>query len=229
MLTDMAMMMKVVMPVPSLLALSRKRARGTRTRCASCTLTTGKQLGFSLIELMIGLVVISILIAVAVPGYKDWIQNQQTRTAAESIMNGIQLTRNEAVKINGRTRFVLCGLPDSSWEVLAVSAAAAAPAVSTACGAGSNAAAGEVRVQERSGMEGSRFAQLTVTPNGANQVTLNSFGRVTANADGTTPITQIDVINPNGDRPLRITLGAGGNVRMCDPSPLLVANDPRRC
>lgn len=188
-------------------------------------LTKSKQRGISLIELMVGIVIVSLLFALAATSYSGWIQNQQIRTAAESILNGIQVTRSEAVKNNGRARFVLCGLPTSSWEVLAASAAAPAPAASIACGAGSNAAAGEIRVQERSDQEGSRFAQVVVTPGGATTVTFNSFGRVI----DVTPITQIDVTTPTGDRPLRITVGAGGNTRMCDPSPLLSATDPRHC
>jgi len=196
-------------------------------------LSKSKQRGVTLIELMVAVVIVSILFVIAAPSYRGWIQNQQIRTAAESILNGIQLARSESVKNNSRARFVLCGLPASSWEILAVSAPggvpAAAPAASLACGAGSNAAAGEVRVQERSGQEGSRLATVAVLPNAATTVTFNSFGRVVGNADGSAPLTQFDVSTPTGDRPLRITLGAGGNTRMCDPSPLLAATDPRHC
>lgn len=192
-------------------------------------LDKGKQCGVSLVELMVAIIIVSLLFALAVPSYSGWIQNQQIRNAAESILNGIQIARSEAVKSNRQARLALCGLPSSSWEVLAASATAPAPSASLACGAGSNAVAGEIRVQERTGQEGSRLAQLTVTPNGATTVTFNSTGRVVANADGSAAITQIDVSTPTGDRPMRITLGVAGNARMCDPSPLLAASDPRHC
>lgn len=185
--------------------------------------------GFSLIELMVGIIIVSLLFALAATNYSGWMQNQQIRTAAEAIVNGMQVARSEAVKNNGRARFVLCGLPSSSWEVLVVSAAAAAPAASLACGAGSNAAAGEIRVQERSAEEGSRLAEVVVTPNGATTVTFNSFGRVMANADGSASISQADISTPNADRPLRVTLSNAGSLRMCDPSPQLPAADPRHC
>lgn len=187
------------------------------------------QHGLSLIELMIGVVIVGILFAMGVPAYSGWIQNQKIRTAAESILNGIQLTRSEAVRNNGRARFVLCDAA-SSWQVLVVSAPAAAPAADPApgtCGAG---VANEVRLQERSSLEGSQLAQIVAAPNGATTVTFNSFGRVVApNTDGSAPITQIDVTTPAGTRPLRVTVGTGGSARMCDPSPLLSATDPRHC
>lgn len=191
-------------------------------------LTKSKLRGVSLIELMVAIVIVSILFVLAAPSYRGWIQNQQIRAAAESILNGIQVTRSEAVKNNGRARFVLCNAPLSSWQVLAIpaTAPAAAPAATAECGVG---AATEIRVQERSSQEGSLLAQIAVTPNGATTVTFNSFGRVVANADASASVTQIDVSTPTGDRPLRITLGAAGNTRMCDPSPLLSATDPRHC
>lgn len=204
-------------------------------------LAKNKQRGVSLIEVMIGIVIVSLLFALAASNYSGWIQNQQIRTAAESILNGIQLARSEAVKNNGRARFVLCNSPlSSSWQVLAVpaSAPAAAPATTPECGAGTVT---EIRVQERSGQEGSRLAQVSatstppipavspITPDDSTTVTFNSLGRVVANTDESTSITTIEVTTPTGDRPLWITVGPGGNARMCDPSPLLPATDPRHC
>lgn len=197
-------------------------------------LSKRKQRGVSLIELMVGIVIVSLLFGLAANNYSGWMQNQQIRVAAESILNGLQVARSEAVKNNSTASLVLCGLPNSSWEVLATSATAAAPASSVACGAGSTAAAGVARVQERSGLEGSRLAQVVVTStaattspittDGTTTITFNSFGRVV----GGSPAT-IEVTTPTGDRPLWIRVGLGGTVRMCDPSAKLAANDPRHC
>lgn len=192
-------------------------------------LITCRQSGVTLIELLIGIVIAGILLMVGVNSFSMWMQNQQTRVATEAILNGMQVARVEAVKRNSTARFVLCGLPAASWEILAASAAAPQPATSTACGAGSNAAAGEERVQERSGQEGTKNASVTVTPSGATTVTFNGLGRVTTNFDGSAPITQVDVSNPKGDRPMRIAISTAGSLRMCDPSANLPAGDPRKC
>jgi type IV fimbrial biogenesis protein FimT len=199
-------------------------------------LSNNTQSGVTLIELIVGMVILSILFALAAPSYRGWIQNQQIRTAAESILNGAQLARAAAVNNNSQASFVFCGWPSSSWEVLAASSTAPAPTLSLACGAGSTAAAGFVRVQERSGQEGSRLAQVAVTSvspqptlspitdDGTRTITFNSLGRIV----GGLPTT-IEVTTPTGDRPLWVTIRGGGNTRLCDPSPLLAATDPRHC
>ena len=195
-------------------------------------LTILKQSGVTLIELLIAIVIAGILMMIGVNSFSKWNQNQQVKTAAESILNGMQVARSEAVRRNTTARFVLCGGATSSWEILAVSAPAPLPSASLACGAGSDAQAGEVRIQERTALEGSTNAQIQITPNGTKAVTFNGMGRVVANTGGdagTPAITQVDVTNPKGDRPMRVTVSTGGSLRMCDPSPKLQAGDPRAC
>lgn len=187
-----------------------------------------KQAGLSLIELLIAFAIVGILSMLGFGSFSNWTQNQQTRTAAEAILNGMQIARAEAVKRNNTARIVLCNVPDSSWEILAASGTAPQPAASLAC-PGAVEVAGEERVQDRSSQEGSRNAVVVTTPGGATILTFNSVGRVTNNADGSASITQVDVSNPKGNRPLRVTISTGGSIRMCDPSLDPVAGDPRRC
>jgi type IV fimbrial biogenesis protein FimT len=56
--------------------------------------------------------------------------------------------------------------------------------------------------------------------------------------DDSSRFTQVDVSNPGGGeciaaggpmRCLRIVVTGGGNIRMCDPTPTVVAPDPRAC
>jgi type IV fimbrial biogenesis protein FimT len=197
-----------------------------------------KMLGVTLIELMVAMVIFAIILSVGVNSFATWTQNQQVRVATESILNGIQLARGEAVKQNANAMFILCDLtaasPDSSWDVLVASAPAnAQPCNSTPAGAATKWA----RVQQRSGQEGSRNAVVAST-GAANAVAFGGFGRVVTVSNTDLPlaafaitqsITSIDVSNPKGDRPLRVTVSAGGSPRMCDPSPKLQAGDPMAC
>jgi type IV fimbrial biogenesis protein FimT len=61
---------------------------------------------------------------------------------------------------------------------------------------------------------------------GATTVTFNGYGQI-SNAS---PISCVKVSNPSDatTRRLNIALGAGGQIRMCDPA-VTDANDPRVC
>lgn len=193
------------------------------------------QRGFSLLELMIAIAIASLLMMLGAPSFVLWIQNSQTRTAAEAIQNGLQLARAEAVKRNGRVQIELCGLPNSSWQIEAITNTAAVEAQSLACPA-AVPAAGEVRIQERSAQEGSSNAVVSVTRSdgstltaGLAMLTFNGMGQVTTNSDPSAgvAITRVDVTNPRGDRPLSITINAGGSIHMCNPN--LPSSDPQGC
>lgn len=193
-----------------------------------------KQPGFTLVELLVAITIAGILLSLASKSYSAWVQNQQIRNAAESILNGLQVARSEAVNSNSNVRFVLCSLPASSWEILAASPGAPVPAVSTACGGGSNAGAiaglTEIRVQEKSANEGAPNVLVVVTPAGTTTVTFNGMGRVVGNADASAPFTLVALTNPPvATRPLSVSQTSGGSSRMCDPSPTLAASDPRHC
>jgi type IV fimbrial biogenesis protein FimT len=193
------------------------------------------QQGVTLVELMIGLVIVGMLFAVGVPAYSSWIQNQQIRTAAESILNGLQLARSSAVTNNADVRFSLTDPTGAvTWTVGCITVTTNCPAV----------------VQSRSGNEGGTAARAgigttalavpipatffnTALAAGAGLpagVTFNGLGRVLP-ANAGTDITWIDVTNSNSANARRmiITVGTGGRLRMCDPSSLLAANDPRHC
>lgn len=174
-----------------------------------CVLNTvHKQRGVTLIEMMIGMVIIAILFTMGAPSFSELIHNFQIRTAAESILNGMQLTRAEAVRRNQNVQFSLTALPMSGWTVSVVNGA-------------------EV-VQTRSGSEGSAAARVTTLLAGSTTVTFNGLGRVTNNADASTPLTSAEVYSTDGSatRRLRI-LASGGMVRMCDPA--LPADNPQSC
>ena len=170
-----------------------------------------KDRGFTLIELLVGLAIVSILIVSALPSYSAWIQNAKIRNAAESVQNGLQLARSEAVLRN--TSVQLAFGTDTQWTVSVV-----AP-VQT--------------IQSRPAEQGSLGVLATRTP-GSSTLTFNSLGRVVANADGSASFSQVDLdmsdimVPANLRRPLRVTISAAGRVRMCDPS-ITDTADTRAC
>jgi len=193
-----------------------------------------RQRGVTLLELMLGIVLMAMLLAMAVPSYTSWIRNTHNRTAAESVLNGLQFARNEAVRRNTLVRF---NLTDSSgavaWTVGCVVVSATCPAV----------------IQSRTADEGSDQARVGVnkdvipTPTPATQfdvalsagsglkagVTFNGFGRVPNDNVGD-DFTRADVTNvvSSSARRYVVLVGAGGQIRMCDPKRPF-ASDPQGC
>lgn len=170
------------------------------------------QHGMTLIELMITLTILGILVVAAMPSYSKWIQNSQIRTASDATLNGLQLARAEAVRRNAAVAFAFGS--GTAWTITMVSDSTV--------------------VQSRPAGEGSKSVTSTVTPNGATTVTFNGLGRVGANADASDSITQIDLDVPTtilaavDSRDLRILIGTGGQLRLCDPN-VSDTGDPRKC
>jgi type IV fimbrial biogenesis protein FimT len=162
--------------------------------------------GFTIVELMMAIVVMAVLLSFALPSFRTWMQNIQIRNAGGAITNGLQKARGEAVARNTNVDFVLGA--DSSWTVNVVNPA--------------------TLIESRASAESSENVIVSVLPVGATTVTFNNFGVVTTNADGTAPITLIDLGAAGGTKNMRVTIGVGGNARMCDPS-LATGSSPSAC
>lgn len=163
-----------------------------------------KQQGVTLIELLIAIAIMAILAGIAVPSFTIWLQNTQIRTATESIKNGLQLARAEAIRRNEPVNFVLSSATSTAWTV------------STVAG---------TQIQQRLSSDGSPNVTATVTPAGATTVTYNRLGRI-SNAGALTQIV-LDTSSTQ-DRPLTLNISAGGQIRGCDPT-ITDINDPRHC
>lgn len=194
--------------------------------------------GFTLIEMMVGLVVLGLLLVLAAPSFFTWVQNTQIRTAAEAVLNGLQVARADAVRRNTISRFQLVSSLDSScalstsgpnWIVSLDSAAGACDSTNYADAA---VPAAPRVVQTRPASDGSRNAVIAASQSTVN---FNGLGRVTP-----VPASDItiDVTNPVGGTCaadggpmacLRIIVSPTGQIRMCNPNPGLPAGDPRRC
>lgn len=167
--------------------------------------------GFTLLELMIAVTVTGILLVLGVPALRGVIENTRIRATAESIKYGLDLARNDAVRLNAQVQYVST---PTGWAVSRVSD-------------------GTV-MHSGTGREGSQEVVLTIAPNGADRVTFDSLGHVVATnpSDGSAPLTQVDVESAtpsglSGYRPMRVQVLPGGATRMCDPA--VDATDPRVC
>ncbi|MEO6024962.1 MAG: GspH/FimT family pseudopilin [Burkholderiales bacterium] len=210
-------------------------------------LTLRHQRGVSMIEIAIGLAIVGIGIAWAIPSYSVWMQNLQIRTMTESIVAGLQLARSEAISRNGRAEFILTNQDPSaaiaqtaldsltdetgtSWMVRAF----LPPGSATTYGyvTGRTGAEGSANATVLSGDAGFAGGLAAITFDGFGRLSRDGNG-VLMNADGSAPIAKLCVKSnkldsAHGARNLEINIGASGLVKMCDPV-VTDATDPRRC
>ncbi|MCI1190474.1 GspH/FimT family pseudopilin [Calidifontimicrobium sp. SYSU G02091] len=193
--------------------------------------------GFTVIELMVTITVLALLLMAVAPSVGAWIANTQIRNAATSIQMGLQRARSEALRRNTPVRFTLVSLTNAA--VMDDSCAPSDSGVSWVvslddptgdCGtAPSDTAAPRIVETHAGGVGGGRFTVAATTSGGdeASSVTFNGFGRVVG-TDGI-GVIDIDHVEPGADyRALRLVIGLGGTVRMCDPA-VTSADDPRKC
>lgn len=194
--------------------------------------------GFTLVEMMVTIAVIAILALLAAPSFSTIIRNTQVRSAADAMQNGLRLAQTEAVR---RSRVVVFSLTSDTPSATAKPAANAPNWLIQALPVvGLDGSAQEF-------IQGGAFGDATagVTINGPASLCFNSEGRLVtgkslatgitcaAPANGTT--VEYDVsrataqLRVGSDRPLRLQVSLGGQVRMCDPARRLSSDNPDGC
>lgn len=78
----------------------------------SNTVTMERDSGFTLVELLITIVVLTILLATGVPAFKDFIKNNRVTAQTNNLVSAIQLARSEALKRG--TDMVVCASDDQA-------------------------------------------------------------------------------------------------------------------
>lgn len=163
-------------------------------------LTRAKAAGFTITELLIAVMVLGVLVGLGMPSFFQMLRNAEIRAAAESVANGLQRARAEAVSRNVRVQFILG--TGSSWRVDLV------PAI-------------EPPIDSRASSEGSPnvalASALSSSSAAATTITFNQMGQVVDNADASPRLAQVNFVSTGGHG-LRIAIGAGGNARVCDPA-----------
>lgn len=199
-------------------------------------LNSQRRRGVTLIELVVAIAVLAGLLALALPDVRDWMRNLKVRTAAESVRNGLELARMEALRRNQQVGFWL--VRDSTSPVptnaCALSSTSAAWVVSVSspaghCGEDPSLTDAPQLVQRSTARENA--SDLVVAAKDAagitsTQVLFNGLGQVQGGA-GVSSIAQIDLESSGGGRKLRVTVEGGGAIRMCEIG--VAAGDARAC
>ncbi|MFN7086975.1 MAG: GspH/FimT family pseudopilin [Burkholderiales bacterium] len=190
--------------------------------------TLPRHAGATLIEIAIGLVILSLLLTMGVPAFDTFLQNTRLRTRAESVQAALQLARAEAVKRNSTVEMVL-----TDDEPVITTVNALAPST-----AGNNWV---VRSYDPATMfyafiEGKvgGDSQTTTTAVAASNaiVTFTGFGSTTLGAAATfqftSPSAGVCAAAGGPVRCLNVVVTPGGQIRMCDPA-VTDTGDTRKC
>ncbi|MBU1359076.1 MAG: GspH/FimT family pseudopilin [Gammaproteobacteria bacterium] len=188
--------------------------------------------------MLVTMVVMALLFALAMPSMSGWIRNSRLRAASDSLQNGLRTAQAEALR---RSRQTVFALTNDKPTTTGYSAAANGRnwAVSTVV----SMATGETSAFIEAGVVSELDTTISIT--GPAAICFNSIGRMVVNTTPgvtgascalptTTPPVQVyDITYTNPvagvDRPLRVTVALGGQVRLCDPAKTLSATYPEGC
>lgn len=198
--------------------------------------------GFSIIEIAVTLTVLALLLMAAAPSVGEWLRSARLRSQGESVLNGIQAARNEAVRRNVEVTFWLvsnttdtamnnsCALSSTGngWVVSRNNPAGA-------CGNAPSSTVTPMIVTTRvlgdggagAGVRGLQADGSTA----ATSITFDGLGRAVQRATAAENLRRIAIAYTTaqaGDRPLQIDVDASGGVRLCDTT-VTEATDPRAC
>ncbi len=199
--------------------------------------------GFNLIELMITLLIMALLLMLAVPNFRVWIDSARLRTAAEALQNDLRLAQGTAVAQAHQTTLVLTNsVPNGTTGLPAAGAGAAAlywyveqipnaydvnPA--SLIDQSPVGTAARVQIKAYQGLPGA------ITGTGVTAVCYSSLGRqVTNTTTAPGPCTASDMTfeltmpSDTNARVLDVVASLGGQVRLCDPS-VSLATEPFGC
>lgn len=186
----------------------------------SLTKASDRQRGFTLVELLIALTIVGILLATGIPSMTTWIANSRIRAAAESIANGMQLARSEAIRRNTNIEFRLTDT-QGSWTISSGSGCTfTSPTVIQSAPSSTST----ISVSTFSNVQASTATTAQVRVFGANgwQACTGTVQFVALSVDSTS-------LSSTESRDLRVVVPALGRARVCDPYSGIQSSDPRFC
>lgn len=196
-----------------------------------------RQRGVTLVELAVVMVITGIVFAYVLPELRTWMRNLKVRSTGESVLNGLNTARMEALKRNSPVTFWL--VSDSS------------PVPTNACSRSSSGAQWVVSINDPGGKCGAAMGKDDVEPvilgrskaqeysdkvtvaavdatgTAVDRVAFNGLGQV-QQVTGVASIQTVDISSTeSGARRLRVVVESGGAVRLCDRD--VSSTDPRAC
>jgi type IV fimbrial biogenesis protein FimT len=155
--------------------------------------------GFTLIELLVAVTIVAIGAMLAAPGAASMIANRRVQGAAQTILDGLNQGRSEAVRRNGPVSFTLNTA--NGWQL--------------------DSGGTNIRTYTTSD-----WTSLVITSTPSTSLTFLPTGLIDTAGS---PLTQVTVASTVTDtRTRQINVFGGGLIRVCDPA-VTAANDPRKC
>ncbi|MFA9441143.1 Tfp pilus assembly protein FimT/FimU [Uliginosibacterium sp. sgz301328] len=181
--------------------------------------------GFTLIELMVSVFIITLVLTMGIPYMGDWVRRAGVRTAAESIQNGLRVAQQEAIRRNTPVEFALVqSVP------LAADAGNASLATNTDDWKGwmVRVRSDNYFVQGDNVSANAADAEFTSSDAKNNILRFSGFGQVRNSDDAVLTSTMVyRIASPKVSEVRCVLVTPGASVRMCNPA--VASSDPRGC
>lgn len=195
--------------------------------------TRRRQHGLTLIELMVTVALVALLLVMAMPSLGSWMADARVRSSADALQNALRLAQGEAIK---RSRTAVLMLTTAKPDINATPSTNGNRWVVKMVARDTDTSAETQALFVRGGAESSSQG---VAVTGPALLCFNAFGQpitLTATATGlgaacssaTTPIVY-SLSATGASHDLRVQVGLGGQVRMCNPAKSLSNAAPDGC
>jgi len=179
--------------------------------------------GFTLVEVLTALAIVTLLTVLVVPSFRSWANNQQTRTVAESVANALRLAQASAVHQSRAVTFCLTNSTPSYSLVSASNSSCVANGKNWFAQLSKLFSDESINGSSAFYVQGGSFGDVAanVAISGPAYLTFNSLGRVTASSGSGSsgPSRSYKFTNTYGDgRFLAVTIDIAGQIRLCDGS-----------
>lgn len=189
------------------------------------------QRGFTLIELMVVVVIVTVLVLLSVPSLGTWMADARIRNTSESLMGALRVAQSTAVT-RGRTTMLVRTAAAPAWNASA-SAAGSNWYVRALPLADSDETASAADVVQAASLG----SQNGVSIAGPSVLCFGAQGRLVSLTAAQTGVqAACSVANPavlgvtrGSGRALQLQVYTGGRVRMCDPAKTLSNTNPDGC